>query len=227
MKTIGILIIAFFLSCNLAVAQDTLYVYKAGAVLYKQVVTNIDSVTFKPVTIDTVARSPVQQQILALIKSFGLASVSSSSEVDANSIIRKGDVVEFDYRDNYMNTDNKLKINEELSTKDKMVYDGTMQNTVSGQLHYIRNTITSSDGDAVVKKQMTSDDKPISSNSEFDDEGTFEYALTTGGVTENKVKSDGTKIYQAKYVPNSPTSVTRIAGLGTESDLTNITIVLK
>jgi len=47
MKTIGTLIIVFFLSFNLAMSQDTLYVFKAGSVLYKQVVNNIDSVTFK------------------------------------------------------------------------------------------------------------------------------------------------------------------------------------
>lgn len=47
MKTIGIMIIALFLTSNFALAQDTLYIYKAGAVLYKQVISNIDSVTFE------------------------------------------------------------------------------------------------------------------------------------------------------------------------------------
>lgn len=46
MKAIGTLIIAFILICNFAVAQDTLYVFKAGAVLYKQLVSNIDSIAF-------------------------------------------------------------------------------------------------------------------------------------------------------------------------------------
>ncbi len=47
MKTIDTIMIAFLLSCNLVVAQDTMYVYKGGTVLYKQIVANIDSVTFK------------------------------------------------------------------------------------------------------------------------------------------------------------------------------------
>jgi len=47
MKTIGILILTFLFSCNFIVAQDTLYIYKSGTVLYKQIVSNIDSVTFK------------------------------------------------------------------------------------------------------------------------------------------------------------------------------------
>jgi hypothetical protein len=47
MKTIGTIIISLFITLNFALAQDTLYIYKAGAVLYQQVVSNIDSVTFK------------------------------------------------------------------------------------------------------------------------------------------------------------------------------------
>ena len=46
MKTIGTFIITLFITINFALAQDTLYIYKAGAVLYKQVVSNIDSITF-------------------------------------------------------------------------------------------------------------------------------------------------------------------------------------
>lgn len=46
MRTIRVVIIALFLSCNLAVAQDTLYVYKAGAVVYKSTVSSIDSIAF-------------------------------------------------------------------------------------------------------------------------------------------------------------------------------------
>lgn len=46
MKTIGILVIVFLLSCNFTVAQDTLYIYRSGLVVTKQAVTDIDSVTF-------------------------------------------------------------------------------------------------------------------------------------------------------------------------------------
>ena len=46
MKTVGTIIIAIFFTVNLALAQDTLYVYKAGAVVYKSAVNSIDSVTF-------------------------------------------------------------------------------------------------------------------------------------------------------------------------------------
>ncbi|MDD4970289.1 MAG: fibrobacter succinogenes major paralogous domain-containing protein [Paludibacter sp.] len=46
MKIFGTLLIALFLSCNFAVAQDTLYVYRSGLVVNKLVVAGIDSVTF-------------------------------------------------------------------------------------------------------------------------------------------------------------------------------------
>lgn len=46
MRTIGILILALLFACNFAIAQDTMYVYKAGAVMSKQAVADIDSVIF-------------------------------------------------------------------------------------------------------------------------------------------------------------------------------------
>jgi uncharacterized protein (TIGR02145 family) len=46
MKTIWTLFMALFIIANFATAQDTLYVYKAGAVIYKQAVTEVDSLTF-------------------------------------------------------------------------------------------------------------------------------------------------------------------------------------
>jgi len=46
MKTIGTIILALFLVCNIAISQDTLYVYKTGTVVSKRAVIDIDSVTF-------------------------------------------------------------------------------------------------------------------------------------------------------------------------------------
>lgn len=50
MKTISTIILAIVFACNLA-AQDTMYVYRAGAVISKQAVADVDSVIFyKPNT---------------------------------------------------------------------------------------------------------------------------------------------------------------------------------
>lgn len=49
MKPIVAIIIAMILFCDLTLAQDTLYLNKSGSVLWKQAVTDIDSVTFHKV----------------------------------------------------------------------------------------------------------------------------------------------------------------------------------
>lgn len=46
MKTIFTFILTISFACNLVVAQDTIYVYKAGVLIKKQALTDIDSVTF-------------------------------------------------------------------------------------------------------------------------------------------------------------------------------------
>jgi len=46
MKTVGTIILAIFLLCNLVAAQDTLYICKSGAVVTKRAVNDIDSVIF-------------------------------------------------------------------------------------------------------------------------------------------------------------------------------------
>lgn len=52
MKNITTIVFALFFSFNFATAQDTLYVYKSEAVIYKRDVISIDSITFaKPATI--------------------------------------------------------------------------------------------------------------------------------------------------------------------------------
>jgi len=51
MKSISTIILAIFLSSNLATAQDTMYVYRAGTVISKQAVADVDSIIFyKPIT---------------------------------------------------------------------------------------------------------------------------------------------------------------------------------
>ena len=46
MRTIGTIILALILTCNIATAQDTLYIYKSGMVVSKRSVAEIDSVIF-------------------------------------------------------------------------------------------------------------------------------------------------------------------------------------
>jgi uncharacterized protein (TIGR02145 family) len=51
MKTIGAFFITIVFACNLAFAQDTLYIFKSGAVVTKRALNDIDSVIFyKPIS---------------------------------------------------------------------------------------------------------------------------------------------------------------------------------
>jgi uncharacterized protein (TIGR02145 family) len=49
MKSILVIFITLSLTTNIAIAQDTIYVYQGGSVLYKRAITNVDSVSFSKV----------------------------------------------------------------------------------------------------------------------------------------------------------------------------------
>lgn len=174
-----------------------------------------------------VVSSPVQVKLLNILKQLGLISLNKSAGVSAASIIAKGDVVGFSYHDGSDNKDYDLTLNQDLCTKDKMVYDGAGMVFISGQLGYIRHTITQSADSMLVQKQYTKLDKPISENSGWNDAGTYKYVSTVSGIEEYKIISDGSRLYQGKYVPKDLTTVSRVYVSGQRADLTNISIVQK
>ncbi len=182
-----------------------------------------------PIPVNPVARTATQTQLIDMIGKLGLAAVTTSSSVSPTSIIRKGDVVEFGFHDDWANTDIKLKINEELCTKDKMVFDGTGKDFGTGQFSYIRYNISkSSDGGTIVQEQVTKLGKPISENSGWKDNWTFKYVPKAGGIAEYAISADGTEFYDCDIVPKTPTSVSKLFKLsGERQDFTNISIVEK
>jgi hypothetical protein len=220
MKTTAILIIAIFLTGKLATAQDTMYVYKAGVIAYQQAVSSIDSITFYGTV-----QVPVQKNMVNILKDLGLISVSGATK---SLSMQKGDVIQLGYHDNFYKADYKLKINEELSTKDQMVFDGTTTSTSSGQISLVRRTVTPLDSGIVVKEQVSSDEGPISENTQWDDNGTMKYVPVAGGVAEYQVMKDGSEEYNFKIVPKTPTSVSKLYSDGQlAGDLTNIFVVQK
>jgi hypothetical protein len=219
MKTTAILIIAFILTGKLATAQDTLYVYKAGAIAYQQAVSSIDSITFYGTV-----QVPVQKNMVNMLKDLGLISVSGATK---SMSMQKGDVIQLGYHDNFYKEDYKLKINEDLSTKDQMVFDGNKTSTSSGQITLVRRTVTPADSGIVVKEQISYDAGPISENTQWDDAGTMKYVPVAGGVDEYRVKADGSEKFTYKYVPKTPTSVSKVSSAGLGYDLTNISVVQK
>ena len=157
-------------------------------------------------------------------------NLASVVGVNSNSLIKKGNLIELGYHDDAYNMDYNLKINDDLSTKDKMVFDGTSKNLISGKLSYIRYTATSivlNDSAVVLQKQRTADGLPISADSKFVDDGTFKYVPIEGGVAEYRLLPDGTWRYESTYTPKTSTSVTKTYYNGQEDDLTNISVVTK
>jgi hypothetical protein len=180
-----------------------------------------------PITVEDTTSTVIQNQLSDLIQQMNLASVVG---VNSNSLIKKGDLIGLGYHDGNYNDDINLKINDDLSTKDKMVFDGTSYYLESGKLTYIRYTATPTvlnDSAVVLNKQRTLGDQPISDNSTFVDEGTFKYVPTEGGVAEYKLLPDGTWVYESTYTPKTSTSVTKTYDNGQENDLTNISVVTK
>jgi hypothetical protein len=83
MKSLNIFFLALIFACNFVSAQDTLYIYRAGEVVEKHVVTQIDSITFH--SIDSLLNYPTK-----------LISPSSLDIID-NSIRLKWDVTGITY----------------------------------------------------------------------------------------------------------------------------------
>jgi hypothetical protein len=83
MKSLNIFFLALIFACNFVSAQDTLYIFRAGEVIEKHVVTQIDSITFH--TIDTLLNYPTK-----------LITPTSSDIID-NSIRLKWEVTETTY----------------------------------------------------------------------------------------------------------------------------------
>ena len=174
-----------------------------------------------------VVSTPVQVQLLDMLKQLGLVSSSKSASVSTASIIAKGDLIEMGYYDPAIRSDLDLKINQDLCTKDKMVFDGTGINRETTNLHYLRWNISIDGTSIMLNKQSTKLDKPISENPGWNDEGTYKYVLTTGGIEEYKIITDGSALYQCTYISKTSTSITRKYVTGGSEDLTNITIVQK
>ena len=90
--------------------------------------------------------------------------VKTASTIVPSEVIKNGDMIEFGYHNDYLNTDDKLTINQVLSTKDSLVYDGTSVDNDTGSLSYIRHTITQTETGTVDKKEETKRGIPPSEN---------------------------------------------------------------
>jgi len=85
--------LALFITANFANAQDTLYVYKAGAQIYKQAVTGVDSITFtntKKTIPSFLQIGPTANYQNVILRSSG--SYSASADLDVYEFANLGSV---------------------------------------------------------------------------------------------------------------------------------------
>jgi len=152
-----------------------------------------------------------------MIKSFGIATKTAA--LPASEGIKNGDVIEFGYLDG--KNLYKLAINQELTTADTLVFDGTSKNNVTGQIVYHRHTVTPTDNGVVVNKQTSYD--PPSESTVWTAAGTYKYVQTEAGVEEYKIYSDGSEHLQFTYEPKNETTIHKRIG---ESgyDLTDVSV---
>lgn len=139
MKTIWTLFLALFISANLATAQDTLYVYKTGAVIFKQAVTGVDSITFaKEITTFTNYKSGNDAYWKESALGFRPVKVGNGNLVFTYDIINK----------QYINGDNILVPNLNTNPNGEMVnrnsfygFKGGLKSNTNYQWDGQKNTI--------------------------------------------------------------------------------------
>jgi hypothetical protein len=173
-------------------------------------------------SVEVANQTEVQANTINILNLLGLISTQKSASGDT-CFVKKSDMIEMGWHNGYFKNDINLKINEDLCTRTKMVYDGTSTSTEYGDVTYIRRTITSDGDDGInIKKEVTADNKPFTNNSEIVNAGTINLSPNSDWIAEYKIKSDGTEVYQGKYVQNTPTSVIFIPAEGENFYLTNI-----
>ena len=181
-----------------------------------------DSTYIAPVF--AVADTTASDALSLMFDYLGIPAVKTTGGLRQTEAIKEGTVIEYNYRDELMKVDYKLKINPELSTKEALVLEGTALSTRTGYLEYVRNTYTKTEGGTIVKQQVTDDGLLPSANTVWGDNGADKNILAVDGVKVYNIFEDGTESYGHKVVPKTETSVTEVAPSGGSSDITNIQV---
>ena len=181
-----------------------------------------DSTYVVPVV--AVADTTASDALSGMFDCLGIPAVKTTGGLQQTGAIKEGTVILYNYHDDMNNSDYKLNINPELSTKDALVLEGTATSIKTGQVTYIRSTYTKTDGGFIDKKQATDDGKSPSASTVWMDGSVDRNILAVDGVKVYNIFEDGTESYGHKIVPKTETSVTEVAPSGGSSDITNIQV---
>ncbi|MEI6752989.1 MAG: hypothetical protein WCK78_07455 [Paludibacter sp.] len=158
----------------------------------------------------TTGQTTVAKHLADMFTQLGIPVVKLASSIQVSDVIKNGDVIQFGYHDNFYNTDLKLAINEELSTKDTLVFDG-ISNDLSpfGGINYIRYKVAPTADGVLMKQMCTKFGEPPSENSGWNTYATLKYIPAVDGVKEYAILPDGTIDYRCKIVPKNETTISR------------------
>ncbi|MEI6754609.1 MAG: hypothetical protein WCK78_15755 [Paludibacter sp.] len=158
----------------------------------------------------TTGHTSAAQTLCDIFDYLGIPAVKLASDIKVSEVIKNGDIIKFGYHDDFYNTDLQFAINEELSTKDTLVFDGTSKNSEFGTTSYRRYKYSSTADGVVVQELITKRGKPPSENTGWEDNGTLKYIPQVDGVKEYQIFDDGTERYNCKIVPKDKTTVSKI-----------------
>ena len=157
---------------------------------------------------------------------FGITAKTADT-IGAHEVIKNGDVIEYSYHDEDTNSDVKLKINQELTTKDALVFDEYNTNLRTGTCGHIIHTMTPTADGFIDKKATLQRWKPPAPEPAptFPSISTYHSVFDAVGVKEYKILTNGTESIQTTTIPSSETTLTVLGpDGGVLTTLTNVSV---
>jgi len=168
----------------------------------------------------------VSDKFANMFNSLGITAKTAAT-IAPSEFVKNGDVIEYSYHDKDTNSDVKLKINQELTTKDTLVFDEYNTNLQTGTCGHIIHTITQTADGFIDKKATLQRWKPPAPEPAptFPSISTYHSVIDTVGVKEYKILTNGTESIQTTTIPSSETTLTVLGpDGGVLTTLTNVSV---
>lgn len=195
----------------------------------------VDSINYSKVALidTTVAKNPIQKQLTKMIGKLGLATVNQIADATIVDTLNKGTIIQFMYYSEWSGCDYKLKINEDESNNEKIVFYGS-----SRYIHYfepgsdIRWTISLTSGGILVHTELhvPPNSSPPPPPDGWVDKESYEYIENSDNTIEVYCCSPDENNRKKLWIfsPNTPTSLIKQETYnGKKFLLNNILIVRK
>jgi len=188
-------------------------------------VAKVDTSSIFSERIPNAEATSVADKLPAMLKLLGIVSTEKIVDEEMKNA-KAGDLIGFSYRDDAAGVDYNLTLNDNLTTVDTLVFDGTAMNLDSGEISYIRQDMASTDDGIIVKEMVTVDGEAISEYSKWNYNPTYRYVPTSDGIEEYQVYIDGSESYLSIYEAKGQTTVSKVYNSGASTDLTGISVLI-